>query len=94
MYGQASRNSTIIDRILKSPKKGVLKKKQRFDNSIFKSSETTSYLSMGTPDQIMAEVYDKASQNGVQLSHDEQKLLNAYNKCLFALIKIMTKRMG
>lgn len=94
MYYQANRKSTIIDQILSSPKKGVLKKKRNVDSSQFKLSDSTSYLSMGTPDQLMAEVYDQANQHGIQLSSTEQKLLKSYNKCLFALIKIMTKRMG
>lgn len=43
------------------------------------------------PQQMLAAAYDNASKHGIPAQN--VKFLNQYHKCLYALIKVMTKRM-
>ena len=59
----------------------------------FRSSLLDSFVD-GTgndPEQMLAAAYDTASKYG--LTEKNVKFLNQYHKCLYALIKVLTKRM-
>lgn len=58
---------------------------------MFASSHNGEDHGEGTPDYMLANAYSQAAKVGIDKKH--QRYLSLYHKCLFALIKVMTKRM-
>jgi hypothetical protein len=59
--------------------------------SLLRASSNGEEPTEGSPDRLLANAYSTASKAGVE--GPNLKFLNQYHKCLFALIKVMTKRM-